>query len=372
MEKIAAATSASKPSRGSTPRLWPSAARMNENSPICDEADRHRRRGAALGAAWRARSRAPTSGLRAAPRWRSRRAPAAGARARSPGRTACRPTRRTAPRRRRATAGMSPAACGLNSRLADHHAPRRTRRAPSTRRTPRPRRWRCRARRRRREREQLARARARHRSSSHGHHAAADDPAPAPTNAADLAERQRERHCRWTRGCPPAVAEHRQQHQHDDGEEVLDDQPADRDVPGGRVTGVAGPPARASAPRCWRPRAPARTPCRPPTLQPQPARDGRSRASVATALCATAPGTAMRRTAQQLLRDGSAGRRRTSAGSRRSRPAATRAADRPRSPACTARRGCRPAGSRRAATGRAAASASRTPARRRGRRRASR
>ena len=101
---------------------------------------------------------------------------------------------------------------------------------------------------------------------------------------------------------PHAPASAGQQHQHEDGEDVLDDQPADGDVALRRVRARRCPSARGSARPCW----PRRSPCRAPgpADQPQPERqaDDRARERWRRGSGRPRPGTAMRRTASRSSR----------------------------------------------------------------------
>ena len=89
-----------------------------------------------------------------------------------------------------------------------------------------------------------------------------------------------------------------QEHEDDDREQVLDDQPADGDPPLRRVELVAVRRARAAGRRCWRPRSPGRGrarrrgPSRGPTPSQIPS-------SVATTIWTSAPGIAIARTASR-------------------------------------------------------------------------
>ena len=99
-------------------------------------------------------------------------------------------------------------------------------------------------------------------TSAHGSSARADSRRRRATSASQLAERERDVAAARPAGpgAPPCAAERRDQHEHHDREDVLDDQPADRDVARGGVEQARGPRARASARPCWRPTAPCRAP----------------------------------------------------------------------------------------------------------------
>ena len=80
--------------------------------------------------------------------------------------------------------------------------------------------------------EELLGARARHALHHPAHHPAAHDP-HQQRERARLGQRQRERHAE-VRDAVGVGGQYRQDDQRDHGEEVLDDQPPDRDVPGMR------------------------------------------------------------------------------------------------------------------------------------------
>ena len=107
--------------------------------------------------------------------------------------------------------------------------------------------------------------------------------------------------CQRLAPLPPRRGERRQEDEHEHGDDVFHDEPADRGVSFRRIDAAVIHQRAQQARRCWRPKPRCQESS--PVCHVQPTATARPvQASVAAVLCPSAPGTAIERTASRSFK----------------------------------------------------------------------